>query len=144
MKRPIRSLEVTYHLHATEDPDKVASAVAAALTDGAVSQLEHMEGHYGNTITSVRIHLVGEEAWKAFEGILARLTPDQKDQLASNLDGHVDEHSALYLRFDKQRLVDGSLVLGSSDPIRVKVKPSPFLHGQDAAAFYAKQLGREE
>ena len=141
MKRPIRSLEVTYHLHATEDPEKVALAVAATMTAGAASQEDEMEGHYGNTITAVRIHLVGDEAWKAFERILTRLTPERKEHLVHNLNSYVDEHSVLYLRFDKQGLFKGSLALDSPDPVRVKVRPRPFLPMQDTAAFYAKLLG---
>jgi RNA binding exosome subunit len=58
----------------------------------------------------------------------------------SEIASHVDEHSALFLRFDKQGLVAGSLRLGSADAVRVKVKPRGFIPKGGADAFYAGLL----
>jgi len=141
LKGPIRSLEATYLLHATEDPEKVWGAVAEVLSTGAPAQVDEMEGHYGNKILRVRVHLIGDEAQKAFERIATRMGTDQRTQLVGNLGSHLDEHSALFLRFDKQRLVRGSVVFGLADPVRVKVRPRPFLLGHDAVRFYSNLLG---
>ena len=142
MKGPIRSLEVTYLLHATEDPDKVAAAVGELLSASVPPQVDDLEGHYGNTIQRVRIHLIGEEAQSAFDRILSRLDRAQKAGLVANLGTSLDEHSALFLRFDKQSLVSGTLSLETSDPVRVKVKPRQFLLGRDAPGFYSNLLGK--
>lgn len=142
MKGPIRSLEATYLLHATEDPEKLWEAVAGVLSAGAPPQVDEMEGHYGNQILRVRIHLTGDDAQKGFERIMSRLGGDQRAQLVGDLGSHLDEHSALFLRLDKQRLVRGSVVFGLGDPVRIKVKPRPFLLGHDAVRFYSNLLGR--
>ena len=142
MKGPVRSLEVTYLLHATEDPERVSSAVAEMIAAGAPAQVDDLRGHYGNSISRVRIHLTGDDAQNAFDRIKSRLGGEQKAELVGNLGRYLDEHAALFLRFDKQRLVRGSLSLESADPVRVKVKPRPFLLGHDAVSFYANLLGK--
>jgi len=142
LKGPIRSLEVTYLLHATEDPEKVATAVEKVLSAGGQSQVEDLEGHHGNRILRVRIHLIGDDAQRAFDGIVSRLGGAQRKELVVNLERYLDDHSALFLRFDKEDLVRGTLSLDSADPVRVKVKPRPFLLGHDAAKFYAGLISR--
>jgi RNA binding exosome subunit len=142
LKGPIRSLEATYLIHATEDPEKVAAAVAEMLSSSAPAQVDDLEGHYGNRITMVRIHLTGDDAGRAFDRIKSRLAGEQRAELVGNLGRYLDEHSALFLRFDKQCLVRGTLSLESADPVRVKVKPRPFLLGRDAVTFYSSLLGR--
>ena len=141
MKGPVRSIEVTYLLHATEDPERVSAAVAEMLSAGATAQVDDLRGHYGNRISRVRIHLTGDDAQKAFDRIKSHLGGEQKAELVGNLGRYLDEHAALFLRFDKQRLVRGSLSLESSDPVRDKVKPRPFLLGHDAVSFYADLFG---
>jgi RNA binding exosome subunit len=137
LKGPIRSLEVTYLLHATEDPVKVAKAVAKMLSAGAPAEVEGLEGHYGNRIERIRVHLTGDDAQRAFDRIVSGLSDEQRSRLVGSLGSFLDEHSALFLRFDKQRLVLGSLSLESADPVRVKVKPRPFLMSGDARKFYS-------
>jgi RNA binding exosome subunit len=140
LKGPIRSLEVTYLLHATEDPDRVEGSVAEMLSVKAPGQVEDLEGHYGNRIRRVRVHLTGDEAQRAFDSIVSRLGRSEKTELLANLGRYLDEHSALFLRFDKQRLVRGTLSLETADPVRIKVKPRPFRLGHDAAKFYSTIL----
>jgi len=108
---------------------------------GEMVVVERLEGHFGNEILSVRLHLVGEEANLAFQGVVARLPKDLKVGLLENIGAHLDEHSAFFLRLDKQRLVAGTLALGSGDSVRLKVKPRLFLLKGGAAEFYARLIG---
>lgn len=103
--------------------------------------VERLEGHFGNEILSARIRLTGEEAAKAVHTAFASLSKDLKAELVANIDEYLDEHSALFLRLDKQRLVSGILALGSRDSVRFKVKPRLFLVRGGAAEFYAKLIG---
>jgi RNA binding exosome subunit len=141
LKSEIQSLEVSYLLHATEDPQKVKSAVVDLVSAEVDPEAREAEGHFGNKIVRVRFHLIGEDATKAFVRILDRLSSQTKEELGEKLGAHIDEHSALFLRFDKQRLVAGSLALSSADPVRVKVKPRIFLIQEDALSFYSRLLG---
>jgi RNA binding exosome subunit len=133
-------VEVSFFVHATEDLETIKNAVSALLSVGAEPEEEKMEGHFGNPIIWVRYHFIGENAAAALSGIEACLSANEKDRLKRGVDDLVDEHSALYLRFDKQRLVEGKLEEGTRDPVRVKVKPRLFLLRSGAREFYSKVL----
>jgi RNA binding exosome subunit len=141
LKGPIQSVEVTYLIHATEDEKKVEEAVGQVLAVKAQPVIERLEGHFGNEILSVRLHLTGDEAARALGSLVERLPKDLKAGFLANIGAFVDEHSALFLRLDKQKLVSGTLALGSGDSVRLKVKPRLFLLRGRAAEFYASLIG---
>ena len=138
MKGPIQSVEVTYLVHATEDPGKLEAAVMSLFSASRTPELERLEGHFGNEILKARLHLTGQEAVKAFNSMTASMSKGLKKQVVDGLGESVDEHSALFLRFDKQRVVSGSLTLGVGDSIRVKVKPRIYLVKGGAIGFYSQ------
>ena len=140
MRGPIQSVEVSYFLHATEDHARVNSAVLQLTAAGAAPEFEEVEGHYGNKIVRARLHLTGDGAAKAIRRIVAGLSDQLKEELSREIEAHLDEHSALFLRLDKQRLFSGSLAMGSGDSVRVKVKPRAFLIRGGAPQFYSKLL----
>jgi RNA binding exosome subunit len=142
LKSPIRSVEASYLVHATEDKEKIGRAVSRLLSTGTEAEVEKLEGHYGNEILRARLQLTGKEAARAFEGIVSALPPAVKAEISSSIQTLIDEHSALFVRFDKQRLVSGTVSLGSGDSVRVKVKPRVFLVEGGAAKFYLGLLGR--
>jgi len=140
LKGPIQSIEVSYIVHATEDPQTLAKAVSTLLSVDAAPKVEQMEGHFGNAITRVRYHLMGKDAAAALGSIAAHLPALTEDRLKRGIGELVDEHSALYLRFDKQRLVVGALEEGTGDSVRIRVKPRVFLLRGGAEEFYSKIL----
>ncbi len=140
MKGPVQSVEATCFVHATEDLEKVAGAMGAALSYGGAPEREELEGHFGNRIILLRLHLTGKDAEKAVLTLASRMTRAHKAEAVSAGSGAIDEHSALFLRFDKQDLVKGSLTQGSGDSLRVKVKPRGFVKGR-AGEFYSEMLG---
>ncbi len=141
MKGPIQSVEVAYLVHATEDPGKVEGAVVSLLGAKAEPVLERLEGHFGNEILRARLHLIGDEAGRAFDSLASRLPQEVRKEVIADLESFLDEHSALFLRFDKQSLVSGSVALGSADAVRVKVKPRRFMLKDGAAELYARLIG---
>jgi len=140
MKGPIQSVEVTYLVHATEDPDTLRRAVSALLGSSAEPEVEQLEGHFGNTIVKVRLHLTGDEASDAFRSVLQTIPSGLKREILSDIASFLDEHSAFFLRLDKQRLVAGSPALGSGDAVRLKVKPRLFLVKGSAPKFYEQLI----
>lgn len=142
MRHPIQSLEVSCFIHATEDEGKVAGAVASELKISGEPYRERLDGHFGNEVIRLRYHLTGEEAWLAFRIIADRLERDDLRALLDGLDSAIDEHSALFLRFNKQDLVMGRLTLSAGDPIRVRVKPRQFMIRGDVTRFYCQLLER--
>jgi RNA binding exosome subunit len=141
LKGPIQSLELSYLLHSTEDAAKVNAAISELVSFEGETLVEDMEGHYGNTILRVRVLLTGDKATAAFERISQRLGDGMKKNLAMTISQHVDEHSALFLRFDKQKLVSGELYFADADAVRIKVRPRKFLLRGTAPEFYARLIG---
>ena len=140
MKGPIQSVEVTYLVHATEDPEKVRRVVSTLLRSSAEPEMEQLEGHFGNKIVRARLHLTGDEASSAVRNVLKSIPSGLKAEIISDLTSFIDEHSAFFLRLDKQRLVAGSTALGSGDAVRLKVKPRLFLVMGSAPKFYEQLI----
>jgi RNA binding exosome subunit len=132
MKGPIQSVEVTFLVQATEDSKRVETAVRGLLGDVEITR-EELEGHFGNRIVRGRAHVTGQAATAAFESIASRLSPEAREELLKNTAKYMDEHSALYIRLDKQLLVNGRVELSQSDSVRIKVKPR--LHGLRGGAL---------
>jgi len=140
VKSTIQSLDVSCILHETEDADKVSAAVRALVGQQAAFEIEELEGHFGNRIRKLSLHLYGEEATRAFTHLTAKMPDALRKSVAGEIDGHVDEHSSLYLRFDKQRLVQGEVAAGYDDAVRLKVKPRSFLMHGRARDFFLSQM----
>jgi RNA binding exosome subunit len=140
MKSTIQSLDVSLLLHATEDCDRVAAAVKGLIAVEAPLETEEMEGHFRNRIIKVSLHLHGEEATRAFAALIARMPADLRKELAADVDKLIDEHSSLFLRLDKQRLIQGVVAAGYEDAVRFKVKPRAFLMHGHAREFFLEQL----
>ena len=142
LKGPVQSVEVVYLVHATEDANRIEEAVSWLLGGTAEAETERLEGHFGNEITKARVHLTGEEAARGFEQVIAKMPRRMKTEIVSAIGAHMDEHSALFLRLDKQRLISGSLALAARDTVRVKVKPRGFMVKGGGAQFFSQLIGR--
>ena len=144
MKSLIQSVEVTWLVHATEDPQRVGGAVAELLGTSAPPELVHLTGHFGNKIIRGTVRLSGVEAQDALRHALSRMPKGLKKDVAEGIDSFVDEHSALFLRLDKQGLVAGELALGAADAERLKVKPRAFLLRGGPSEFYRQLIGEAQ
>ena len=140
MDRPIVSVEVTYLIHATEDEGKVEAALTKLFGMPLVASKDSLLGHFGNPITMGRVHLTGDEAASAFGSLVSALPRGVRREVALDIGSHIDEHMALYLRLDKQRLVSGSVALGEDDAVRIRVKPRMHVLRGGAREFYLSQL----
>ena len=140
MKSRIQSVEVNYFVPATEDPGRLEKALAGLLGKEVPLEAEPMEGHFGNEITRMRAHVTGAEAEAALRRVFSMMPRGLGLEVAASLGSLVDEHSSLFLRFDKQLLVQGKLAPGSGDPVRVKVKPRLYQMGSAAPEFYRRLL----
>ena len=140
MKSTIQSLDVSLLLHATEDSERVIAAVRGLIGVDGPLETEEMEGHFGNRIQKVSVHLHGDQATKAFALLTAKMPVELRKELAKDIDKVVDEHSSLFLRFDKQKLVKGEIAAGYDDAVRLKVKPRAFVIHGHAREFFLEQL----
>ena len=139
MNTSVQSLEVSYFIQMTEDEEKVRRAVAQLLGGEFPEERQEAEGHFGNAIVWVRVHLTGDEAEAALRVVISRMEQEDRKAVLADLGGMVDERGALYIRLSKQvLLMRGSAVLASSDPVRVKVKPRPYVMKRDPKGFYTR------
>ena len=136
MKSVIQSLEVSYLVHATEDEAKVRKGVEGVIGQAAQAETEALQGHFGNAIVSVKIRLTGDSADLAFESMVSKMGARLVREVAGAVESYIDEHSSMFLRFDKQALVGGALAPGHTDAVRVKIKPRAYLMRGAAPSFF--------
>ena len=141
MKGKVQSVEVSYFTQATEDGERVNKTVASFFGINSSPEETPMEGHFGNSIVGVRYHVTGTEASDVFERLVSSLSSVVREEVKRDIPRLVDEHSALYLRLDKQEILGGRAVLSGTGAVRVKVKPRLVNLRQGAQAFYLGALG---
>ena len=124
-KTPIAYVTIRVFSHATEDPEKVQAAIRnmlpETLAENLVFTATSLTGHHGNPITIYEAKLADRQALpQVLEKIGASLNSLDKEQLCSEMRLHIEKRN-LYLRFDKQSALLGTLKLASNDPIHFKV-----------------------
>lgn len=124
-KTQIGYIDVRVFSHATEDPEKVQTAVRNTLpmelAESVVFRKTSLTGHHGNPITLFETRLAEKEALPSvIEKIALSLAAIDKETLSSEMKLHVEKRN-LYLRFDKQSAFRGELRFSSNDPVHFKI-----------------------
>jgi RNA-binding protein len=124
-KPPIGYMDIRVSAHATEDPEKVQTAVRnllpAELAENLVFEKTSCAGHHGNPIILFTAKLTDKKALPAtLEKFGSGLNALDKEELNQNITLHL-EKSNLYLRFDKQSAFLGKLKFTQNDPIHLKI-----------------------
>lgn len=124
-KTPIGYIDVRVFAHATEDEEKVLTAVRNILpyeqAEPAVFKKTCLTGHHGNPILLLETKLTDKQTLpKALEKIAAGLTALDKETLNNEIKLHLEKRN-LFLRFDKQSAFQGKLRLSPNDPVHLKV-----------------------
>lgn len=122
---PIAYIDVRTFAHATEDSDKVQTALLNTLSTEAVDTVvlkkSNLTGHHGNPITlfETRIKEKGV-VHEVFKKLSSGLSMMDKELLGDEVKRHLEKGN-LYLRLDKQRAYLNKLRLCETDPIHFKV-----------------------
>jgi RNA binding exosome subunit len=124
-KTPVGYVDVRVFAHATEDLEKVLTAVRNTLPkeagENAVFQKTSLTGHHGNPIILFQTKVTDKHALPlVLEKIAASLSALDKETLNSEMKLHLEKRN-LYLRFDKQSAYMGELKFSSNDPIHFKI-----------------------
>ena len=124
-KYPIAYITIRVFSHATEDPEKVQTAIRNTLPEQLAAELVFsklsLTGHHGNPIVIIEAKLTNRETLPGtLEKIAASLSSLDKQQLSDEVKQHIEKHN-LYLRLDKQNAYLGSLKLATNDPIHFKI-----------------------
>jgi RNA binding exosome subunit len=124
-KAPIAYIDIRTFAHATEDIDKVQTAMLNALStevvDTAVLKKSSLTGHYGNPIVLFQTRIKEKGAvHEVFLKLSSRLSMMDKELLGSEIRRHLEKGN-LYLRLDKQSAFMNEIRLCETDPIHFKV-----------------------
>ena len=124
-KPSIAHIDIRVFAHATEDPDKVQTAVRnllpTELAQTLIFEKTACTGHHGNPITLFTSKLTDKKLLpKSLEKFGSSLSALDKDELNHEIKLHL-EKSNLYLRFDKQSAFLGALKFSQNDPIHLKI-----------------------
>jgi RNA binding exosome subunit len=111
---PVRRLDFRVFQHATEDGERVAGALRFVSGAGAI-RTSRAAGYHGNPITILETEIATRKDIEAFlERVRqAGLFPG----LEQNLEERINDQGELYMRFDKQKAVEGSLELSAGDDV---------------------------
>jgi hypothetical protein len=124
-KTPIGYIDMRVFAHATEDEEKVLTAVRNTLpkelSENAAFQKTSLTGHHGNPIILFEAKFTDKQALSVvLEKIANSLSALDKETLNSEMKLHLEKRN-LYLRFDKQSAYMGELKFSSNDPIHFKI-----------------------
>lgn len=126
-KPSVSLVELSFFVHATEDPNKALEAVKRMIPKPHLNTItfrrNNLKGHHGNPITHFSSKIRDKKITKLLiEEIASKLEPKDKLHLLSQIASHIDDKSNLYLRLDKQSAYLGQAKIGRSDPIRIRMK----------------------
>ncbi len=124
-KPPIGYVDLRVFAHATEDPEKVLTALRnllpTDLTETAQFEKSSLTGHHGNPITLFTSQLTDKKLLPLLlEKIGQNISALDKEELNDEIKLHLEKHN-LYLRFDKQSAFLGKFKYAQNDPIHVKI-----------------------
>ena len=122
----MKSIDIRFSAHATEDSEKVKQAARTLLPEKFVEEIVFKErslrGHYRNPITLFETRLTKRQV---LEDLMKKLAADlssfDKQAIREESDRFIDR-SSLYLRFDKQSAFKNTLKIKNADPIRMRIR----------------------
>jgi len=140
-KLDFRTIEITFVIHETENIDKFLSHLFEifGLSDTDFS-IKKTEGHHRNIIQLIRAYLIRDRVPEITEKILSSINIADLKTINNNLLYYLDDKFTLYLRFNKQDIIDNVLTLSYDDSVRIKMKPKIKLNKDKAIASYKELL----
>ncbi len=140
-KLDFRTIEITFVIHETENIDKFLSHLFEifGLSDTDFS-IKKTEGHHGNIIKLFRAYLIRDRVPEITNKILSSINVTDLKTINNNLLYYLDDKFTLYLRFNKQDIIDNVLTLSYDDSVRIKIKPKIKLNKDKAIASYKELL----
>lgn len=116
-------LEISIEIiaHATEDIEKILESFFEQFD---IKQEEfsrqNLSGHFENPITLLRAKINKNEARNFLEKLLSKISDYQFSDIIKDIESHLQD-STLHLRFGKQELIQGKIVLQEKDAIKFKI-----------------------
>lgn len=136
MRKPFAVLHARTFCHATEDLERVRSALENAVGKSEIN-ISKTEGHHGNPIVILEAAVEGMDGIDRFFSKLSRI---DVGELLSSLRSRIDDSCNLFVRIDKQAAFKDEIRLGRDDDvISVRVRVRSFPAKREAAYMIAKE-----
>lgn len=143
VERPVRYVELSALVHATEDKQKVLRAICNLFPKGSEPsgvQETKLTGVFGDPIFSLKLEISKRRpGTDLLDHLIRSLSFLEYTGLLDDLPQRMDESKNLYLRFDKQKAYQGKTALETHDAIRVKFRLQ-VPHGSDPLAIMTKYI----
>ncbi|MDH3696629.1 MAG: exosome protein [Nitrosopumilus sp.] len=108
-------------VHATEDISKIFQSFEEILDVKEEDfTIEETMGHYENPIIVLNTKIVKKQARNFMNKLLELLSTEQVNDLIEEIDERTVD-SKFHMRFDKQELIKGNLVIKEKDTIKLKI-----------------------
>jgi len=138
-------LEITIEVivHATEDVEKILKAFFEQfnISEDEFSR-QNLTGHFENLITLLRVKIKKNDARNCLEMLLSKIPEDQISEIIKDIENHIQD-STLYLRFGKQDLIKGKMIVQEKDAVKFKIF-TPIYKKNDIVKNYVKLLTQTE
>jgi RNA binding exosome subunit len=119
----VDKIEITIDVivHATEDISKIFQSFEEILDVKEEDfTIEETMGHYENPIIVLNTKIVKKQARNFMNKLLELLSAEQVNDLIEEIDERTVD-SKFHMRFDKQELIRGNLVIKEKDTIKLKI-----------------------
>ena len=138
-------LEITIEIivHATEDVEKILKAFFEQfnISEDEFSR-QNLTGHFENPITLLRAKIKKNDARNFLQRLLSKIPEDQISEIIEEIENHIQD-STLYLRFGKQDLIKGKMIVQEKDAVKFKIF-TPIYKKNDIVKNYVKLLTKSE
>ncbi len=138
-------LEITIEVivHATEDVEKILKAFFEQfnISEDEFSR-QNLTGHFENPITLLRAKIKKNDARNFLQRLLSKIPEDQISEIIEEIEYHIQD-STLYLRFGKQDLIKGKMIVREKDAVKFKIF-TPIYKKNDIVENYVKLLTKSE
>ncbi len=133
-------------VHATEDEQRVLSALRTLLPEEVEVHRSRLKGHHGNPIVNLEAKVGQRKLLRGlWQRVLTKLRAGELEKLGKIVPERVNENCFFYLRFDKQLAHAGELAFtdsGDAVHLRLKVTAYPAKH-EVAVKLLEKFIGAE-
>ncbi|MDD5474438.1 MAG: RNA-binding domain-containing protein [Candidatus Methanoperedens sp.] len=118
----IHNVSLRAFIHATESEDRVKTALSLFLFDNEIETIK-TEGHFGNPITILQVHVKGRDCRRFIELLKTKLPEHELGRLKKELGKRIDDNCYFHIRFDKQAAYKGIVQLATTtDTIAADIK----------------------
>mgnify|MGYP006125810379 FL=1 len=126
-------------LHATEDIDKILRCFLENFNlEQEKFNVQNLTGHFNNPITLLSINLKKKEAEEFIRNLLTKISKSDFDEIYENVEELISS-SGLKLKIDKQRMLDGKIMLEQRDAIKINIS-CPVYVKKDSKKIYQQLL----